>query len=537
MNKEVVWEELKSAEAYEDAIERSIPAVKGTSPKIGILGAGVSGLVAAYELARKGYEVEVLEATDRVGGRILTDRFQGAHAELGAMRIPGEHYGTRYYSDVVLRLKQQPFANKDPNGLLHVRGVTHLMSDVDHTLPLFDLTEDEIQRLSEQGIQALLGPFVELAYRKLKEFERHDIRMSRIADSSAEVKRLDAISIRDFLYSDESMAELSAEGREWLGNINYLKDIWHSPVTALLKEILQHREQNVTALAEGMDTLPETLFSRLNDNLSDACNVLKRREVVAINSETTRVVVDVRQPDGKVEQKSYDYVLATLPFGVLRRMRLQGLSRAKLASIDRFRYGDATKVLLHFTEKFWESTDAPIFGGCSVTDQIASQIFYPTNPDHALPTASQPDQVMFLPSGGAGTAQLANPPAIPRPDPGVLIGSYSWGTNAQRLGAMPPDERVEVVLRCLRDLHGTQVDEFFAGSGASMAWGQYRWSAGAFGQPAPRDLTVFRHAAMGVEERLYFSGEHLSNDPGWINGSINSTLTALAHMTTRIAER
>jgi monoamine oxidase len=42
--------------------------------KVLVLGAGISGLTAAYELSRKGYDVQVLEASFRAGGRNMTVR-------------------------------------------------------------------------------------------------------------------------------------------------------------------------------------------------------------------------------------------------------------------------------------------------------------------------------------------------------------------------------------------------------------------------------------------------------------------------------
>ena len=55
-----------------------------------IVGGGVAGLVAAFELLRQGHEPLVLEAQNRVGGRIYTlrDFAPGLYAEAGAMRIP-----------------------------------------------------------------------------------------------------------------------------------------------------------------------------------------------------------------------------------------------------------------------------------------------------------------------------------------------------------------------------------------------------------------------------------------------------------------
>jgi monoamine oxidase len=58
-----------------------------------IVGAGMAGLVAGYELANAGHDPVILEAQNRVGGRIYTLRrfAPGLYAEAGAMRIPRVH--------------------------------------------------------------------------------------------------------------------------------------------------------------------------------------------------------------------------------------------------------------------------------------------------------------------------------------------------------------------------------------------------------------------------------------------------------------
>ena len=67
-----------------------------------IVGAGMAGLVAGYELARAGHDVTILEARERVGGRVFTLRTpfsDGHYADAGAARIPPDHDMTLGYAD------------------------------------------------------------------------------------------------------------------------------------------------------------------------------------------------------------------------------------------------------------------------------------------------------------------------------------------------------------------------------------------------------------------------------------------------------
>lgn len=69
--------------------------------KVIIIGAGLAGLVAAYELSKLNFDVTVLEAQARVGGRVLTirDFDEGLYGEAGAARIPDDHALTHKYVD------------------------------------------------------------------------------------------------------------------------------------------------------------------------------------------------------------------------------------------------------------------------------------------------------------------------------------------------------------------------------------------------------------------------------------------------------
>ena len=88
-----------------------------------VVGAGLAGLVSAYELEQKGHTVTILEADPtHIGGRVRTHRFaDGRHAELGAMRIPKQHDLTRHYVKA-FALGVRPFIQTNPEAYCVARG-------------------------------------------------------------------------------------------------------------------------------------------------------------------------------------------------------------------------------------------------------------------------------------------------------------------------------------------------------------------------------------------------------------------------------
>lgn len=104
--------------AYDDFLAHpaglgQIPATEhGT--EVAVIGGGLSGIVAAYELMKMGLRPVVYEA-DRIGGRLRTVGFdgqgtQGLTAEMGAMRFPPSSTALQHYIDLV-GLETRPFPN------------------------------------------------------------------------------------------------------------------------------------------------------------------------------------------------------------------------------------------------------------------------------------------------------------------------------------------------------------------------------------------------------------------------------------------
>src|SRR5215217_6716280 len=94
--------------------------LRGPAKKVLILGAGMAGLVAAYELSQLGHDVTILEARVRPGGRVHTLRepfSDGLYAEAGAARIPDNHDLTLKY----VKLFDVPLEPMYPSRLSVVR--------------------------------------------------------------------------------------------------------------------------------------------------------------------------------------------------------------------------------------------------------------------------------------------------------------------------------------------------------------------------------------------------------------------------------
>src|ERR1044071_2705257 len=90
---------VAGAGLYQSGVVNAV-VLSGPAKKVLILGAGMAGLVAGYELTKLGHDVTILEARTRPGGRVHTLRepfSDGLFAEAGAARIPDKHDLTHKY--------------------------------------------------------------------------------------------------------------------------------------------------------------------------------------------------------------------------------------------------------------------------------------------------------------------------------------------------------------------------------------------------------------------------------------------------------
>ncbi len=146
---------------YPELIEHGLSAA--TRPKkIIVVGAGMAGLVAAYELQRAGHEAVILEARHRIGGRIYTIRepfAPGLHGEAGAMRVPSAHKLTMSYIKK-FDLRLLPFTMNNRQAYHYVRDRKYRIADASTHLPSlgFELAPHEIGKSHIQLWEATIRP-------------------------------------------------------------------------------------------------------------------------------------------------------------------------------------------------------------------------------------------------------------------------------------------------------------------------------------------------------------------------------------------
>ena len=447
---------------------------KAAVPKrVIIVGAGMAGLVAGYELQRAGHDPLILEAQQRVGGRVYTLRApftEGLYAEVGAMRIPKAHALTLAYIEK-FNLKVAPFTMDNPQAYYHIGG--HRMriaeANADPSRLGFEVAPHERGQTAGQMWEKALRPLLDL----LK--ARAEAAWPEI------VAKYDQYSTREFLEANG----WSEGALEMFGLLMNQEAVMNSSFLELFREDAGSYYTDMVEIEGGMDRLPHAFLPELKSRLRFGA------KMVAIDQSPDDVTIHYHTAAGRASVTG-DYAMITVPFPVLRHVEaLKPFSRAKQRAVRQLHYDASAKILFQCRRRFWEDDDG-IFGGGTITDLPIRNLYYP---DHGRETGR-----------------------------GVILASYTWSEDAQRWGSLSPADRIAQALENVAQIHPQITKEFEVG--ASQMWHDEEFAGGAFALFDPGQQTLLYPHIVAPEGRIHFAGEHASLGHAWIQGAIESGLRA-----------
>lgn len=479
---------------------------KVSGNRVIILGAGLAGLAAAYELGKLGYICTVLEARERSGGRIWTVRKGTAETEVGgerqvanfddgmylnagATRIPHHHLSVIKYCQE-LGVPLETFNNINEAAFLYSesQGNSKLANKRIRLRELHNDMRGYTSELLAKAIdqKALDLPMTKEDQEKVIEFLKAEggLTTDRIYKGNAQRGYLThpgAGTTAGTMAPPYELTELIKAG--------YLDPYFHNTPDYTF-------EQQMTMLTPvgGMDQIVKA-FDKKVGNL-----IIHQAKVQEIRKQENGVRVVYADKTGANKELKGDFCICTIPLPVLRDIPNDFSSNVQRA-VDFIEYNKSGKIGLQFKRRFWEEDDQ-IYGGISRTNMDITQIVYPS------------------------TGFLSKK--------GVLVGYYNFGGRAEKIGNMSVKEREQTAVAQGSKIHPQYLTEFE--SSFSLAWQKIPYSLGGWASYTNESRAKYYPALLEPDGNIYFAGEHTSYLTAWMAGSFESAHRTVKAIHNRVSK-
>ena len=472
-----------------------------------VLGAGLAGMLAAYELSKAGYKVRILEYQDRAGGRNWSlrggDRYtelggatqeigfaQGNYLNPGPWRIPHHHRTLLHYCKS-FGVALEPFVQFNHNTFVH-------SSTAFGGKPVrFKAAAADFE-----------GNIAELLAKSVNQNALDDAVTPEDRDRLLEALRGWGMLDKDYRYG----SNLRASGHRGFdrppgGGVNGapiastpydFSDVLDPQVWTSMAFFMGHEMQTTMFQpVGGMDMIGKAFARQVGGLITYNAKVSKIAQDdkgVAVTYQDTAT--------GKTATAEADWCVCTIPLGVLGQIDTQ-VTDAMMAAIRAVPYSGQVKIGLEMKRRFWEEEDS-IFGGHSFTDQEIALISYPNN--------------NLLGDG-----------------PAVLLGAFAREMGAYRLAGLTPQQRIEVALQQGSVLHPASYRKEFS-NGASVAWSRVPWTLGCCARWTEEVRKEHYQTLVGMDRRIVLAGEHASYVGCWMEGALLSSIDAITRLHKRALE-
>jgi monoamine oxidase len=485
---------LRTPPAYAGAPR---PQRMGGGKSVLVLGAGIAGLTAAYELLKAEYQVEVLEAADRIGGRCYTVRRNdvveqtglpnqtcrfdaGLYFNAGPGRIPYHHQALiGYCRDLAVEL--EVYVMEDRAALFQTDAAFSGKPVRDR-----QLANDTRGYVAELLAKAINKQALD---EELSAGDRRDL--LQLLAVFGDVDAADQYKYGGTSRSGYRVAPAVVEPGEIEPPL---------PLPALLKSrFWDHRfyqpedyqwQATMFQPVGGMDRVVQAF-----ERAVGAERISRGVEVVKLESSADGVLVTFeRRGKGREQQvKRVDYCISTIPLPLLRRLIDNPTFSPEFKSaVAAARFEAAAKVGWQADERFWESPRQQIYGGISWIDHPITQLWYP--------------------SSGYFSGK------------GVLTGAYNYGETARKFGLLPLDQRLMLATQGAERLHPEFLKFVKTELGLSIAWQQVPHQPGGWADwdwSKPEQVAAYDRL-LAPDKRFFVCGDQVSFLSGWQEGAILS---------------
>lgn len=296
-----------------------------------VAGAGLAGLVAARDLAAMGASVTIVEARDRVGGRVWTLRdgfVDGQHGEAGADMIDEEHSSLRSLLDELGLEQVRILASGFGYARMTKKGDVRIVA-----------------RTAGRGWERMAHELGALAQRYRWAERRWD------SPVAAELARRSVGQWLDDIQADQDLRHTAAGLRGF-----FLGDPDEVSLLQLVDQFAADADPapgKMFRIAGGNDRLPALLAAELAERLH------LNTELLAISQRGGTIRASLRNGRARAQMQA-DYAVLALPATLLRRMPITpALPVQQHDAIASLSYGRGTKTLLQFDHRFWRVATRP----------------------------------------------------------------------------------------------------------------------------------------------------------------------------------
>jgi monoamine oxidase len=480
-----------------EAEANKLRLVDGQGTKVIILGGGIAGLVAAYELGKAGWSCTLLEARERCGGRNWTIRGgtdvefstgfkqscsfdEGNYFNAGPARLPSIHHNMLGYCqqlgvplEVEVNSSRGALMQSDKlNGgkpVTERRAVNDTRGHVSELLAKCinkGALDQEISADDRERMIHFLLQYGDLQKDlSFKGSERSGFKVPPGA-GKAGPEAIDPLPMHALLDADLWQSMMAEEVIDW-------QPTMFQPIG-------------------GMDRIPYAFHKALGPVIRNGAVVKSIRQ-----SATGVTVVYHDTASGVDETVTADYCICAMPLTIVKTLDAD-FSPAVKQVIDSIGYDSAYKVAWE-APRFWEKENA-IYGGLSYLQQTVGVVWYPS-------------------------ARLFS-------ERGVVVAGYSI-ENGTAFGALPTVEaKLDASRQAIELLHPGHSKDL--SRPMYISWGKIPYNLGAWISGFGRSGDVSTEPLLVPDRRVYFAGDHTSHLVGWQEGAALSSYRVINQLGVRI---